>query len=151
VKLRQFLAPEIKAGLVTLFEDAQAITIRIASRNALANKNMFDSGAATLDASYTNLLVRIGEALNEEKGAVSINGYSDNQPIRTPRFPSNVELSQARADAVAALIRGKLTDPKRVRAVGKGDVDPIADNNTAEGRQQNRRTEIVLIRTSDAM
>lgn len=151
VKLRQFLAPEIKAGLVTIIQDAQAITVRVASRNTLANRNMFDSGTSTLDGSYAPLLNRIGDALNDEPGDVMINGYTDDQPIKTPRFPSNYELSQARADAVASIIRPRLKDPKRMRAQGKGQVDPIADNKTAEGRQQNRRTEIVLVRPSDAM
>ncbi len=77
-----------------------------------------------------------------------INGYTDDQKIRTARFPSNFELSQARADAVADVIRTKLSDPKRVTAKGRGESDPIAPNTTADGRQQNRRTEVVLVRAS---
>jgi len=143
-KLHQFLAPEIKAGLVTVFEDAQSVTVR------LAGKTMFASGTANLASNYTNLLARIGEALQDEPGRVMVNGYTDNQPIHTVRFPSNFDLSQARADAVATLVAAHLSDPKRVTAQGKGEADPIADNATAEGRQQNRRTEIVLVRTGDA-
>ena len=75
-----------------------------------------------------------------------VNGYTDNQPIHTVQFPSNWQLSQARADAVAKVIAAKLTDPKRMRAVGKGDDDPIAPNTTPEGRQSNRRTEVVVVR-----
>ena len=74
-----------------------------------------------------------------------VNGYTDNQPIRTARFPSNFELSQARADAVAAVLRAKLSDPNaRAAPRASGDADPIASNATPDGRQQNRRTEIVL-------
>jgi type VI secretion system protein ImpK len=142
-KLHQFLAPEIKAGLVVVLEDAQSVTVR------LTNRNMFGSGEATLAGGYTELLGRIGAALQDEKGAVQVNGYTDNQPIHTARFPSNFELSQARADAVARLVAAKLSDPKRVHAVGRADADPLAANTTAEGRQQNRRTEIVLTRTID--
>jgi type VI secretion system protein ImpK len=141
-KLRTFLAPEIKAGLVEVLEDPQATTVR------LTNRNMFGSGSATLNASYLPLLGRIGEALQAEKGEVLVNGYTDNQPIHTVQFPSNWQLSQARADAVAKVLAAKLTDPKRVRAVGKGDTDPIAPNTTPEGRQSNRRTEIVLMKTA---
>ena len=144
-KLRQFLAPEIKEGLVQVFEDAQTVTVR------LTNRNMFGSGEAALGGIYPPLLVRIGDALQGEPGQVQVNGYTDNQPIRTARFPSNFELSQARADAVAAALRGRLSDPKRLQAKGKGDADPIAANASADGRQQNRRTEIVLVRPSDAM
>jgi len=142
-KLHQFLAPEIKAGLVTVFEDAQSVTVR------LAGKTMFASGTANLAANYTNLLQRIGDALQDEPGKVMVNGYTDNQPIHTMRFPSNFDLSQARAQAVAKLVAAHLSDPKRVVAQGKGEADPIADNATPEGRQQNRRTEIVLVRTGE--
>jgi type VI secretion system protein ImpK len=141
-KLRQFLAPEIKQGRVVVLEDAQSITVR------LTNRNMFGSGSAELNASYVPLLTRIGEALNDEKGSVQINGYTDNQPIHTVQFPSNWQLSQARADAVSKVLAAHLTDPKRAKAVGKGDDDPIAPNTTADGRQSNRRTEIVVVKTA---
>jgi type VI secretion system protein ImpK len=144
-KLRQFLAPEIKAGLVQVLEDAQATTVRV------TNRNMFGSGEATLAASAAPLIGHIGDALNDEPGNVSVYGFTDDQPIHTPRFPSNFELSQARADAVAALLRTHLKDAARLHAKGKGQSDPIASNATADGRQQNRRTEIVLVRASNAM
>ena len=89
-------------------------------------------------------------ALQDEKGDVLINGYTDNQPIHTVQFPSNWQLSQSRADAVAKVVESKLSDPKRVRAVGKGDADPIATNATPAGREANRRTEVVLMKVSSA-
>ena len=140
-KLRQFLAPEIKAGLVVVLEDAQSITVRLTGRT------MFAPSEATLSAGYDGILNRIGEALQDEPGAVVIKGYTDNQPIHTARFPSNFELSQARADTVGRIIKAKLTDPKRVTIVGKADADPLATNATPDGRQQNRRTEVELTRT----
>jgi len=140
--LHKFLAPEIKAGLVEVFEDPQSITVR------LTNRSMFASGSATLNPSYLPLLQRIGTALQDEKGDVLINGYTDNQPIHTVQFPSNWQLSQARADAVANVIESRLTDPKRVRAAGKGDADPLESNATPAGRERNRRTEILLMKTS---
>jgi type VI secretion system protein ImpK len=140
--LHQFLEPEIKAGLVEVFEDPQSITVR------LTNRSMFGSGSAILNPSYLPLLQRIGTALQDEKGDVLINGYTDNQPIHTVQFPSNWQLSQARADAVAEVVKSRLTDPKRVRAVGKGDADPLESNATPAGRERNRRTEIVLMKTS---
>jgi type VI secretion system protein ImpK len=139
-KLRQFLAPEIKQGLVTVLDDAQTVTVR------LTNRNMFASGSAELAASYQPLIGRIGVALQDEQGQVMVNGYTDNQPIHSPRFPSNYELSRARAEAVAGLIRAKLTDPARVHVQGKAAAEPLAPNTTPVGRQQNRRTEIVLLR-----
>ena len=136
--VHKFLEPEIKAGLVQVFDDPQATTVRV------ANRNMFPSGQATLNPAYLPLMARIGQALEAENGEVIVNGYTDNQPIRTVRFPSNFQLSQARADAVAKLLDEHLSKPGRVHAEGKGDSDPIAPNTTAEGRQQNRRTDIVL-------
>ena len=144
-KLREFLSPEIKAGLVVVLEDAQTVTVR------LTNRNMFASGEALLGPSYPALLVRIGDALEGEPGAVTVNGYTDNQNIRTARFPSNFELSQVRADTVATSLRARLKEPARVTAKGRADHDPIAPNATADGRQQNRRTEIVLTRASDSI
>ena len=72
--------------------------------------------------------------------------YTDDQPVRTVRFPSNFQLSVARANAVRAIIVRDLGDPARVSAEGRADADPIASNATAEGREQNRRIEIVLHR-----
>ena len=139
-RLRTFLAPEIRQGLVQVLEDAQAITIRI------NNRNMFASGEATLNSTYLPLLDRIGSALEDEPGRVLVLGYTDNQPIRTARFPSNYQLSAARADTAARIVTNKLTDRNRVRAEGRADTEPLASNATAEGRQQNRRTDIVLIK-----
>ena len=137
-RLRKFLEPEIRAGLVQVFEDAQTVTVR------LTNRNMFGSGQATLGAAYLPLLQRIGEAIQDEPGQVVVKGYTDNQKIRTARFPSNFELSLARADAVADVLRSKVSDQKRITTKGLGEANPIADNANADGRQQNRRTEIEL-------
>jgi type VI secretion system protein ImpK len=143
-KLHEFLAPEINAGLVQVFEDGQSVTVR------LANRKMFASGNAVLGADYLPLLQRIGDALQDEPGSVFVNGYTDNQPIHTIRFPSNAELSQARAEAVAAVLQKRLSDPaSRLHVQGKGEADPIATNATPDGRQQNRRTEIVLVRRAE--
>jgi len=139
-RLRTFLAPEIAQGLVTVAEDAQSITVRI------ANRNMYASGAATVTESYIPLLERIGTALQEEPGRVLVVGHTDNQPIRTARFPSNWQLSQARAESAARVIAARLSDPARLRAEGKADTDPVAPNATPEGRQQNRRTDVVVVK-----
>lgn len=141
-KLRGFLAPEIKAGLVDVFETPQATTVR------LTNRDMFASGSGALNAAALPLLGRIAAALNDAPGAITVNGYTDNQPIHTVQFPSNWQLSQARAEAVAKVLAAHLADPARVRATGRGDADPLSPNTTPEGRQANRRTEIVLTRAA---
>jgi type VI secretion system protein ImpK len=135
-----FLKPEIDEGLVTVIGDHAMPIVRI------RNKGMFPSGSATVNQGYYRLLERIGSALRQEKGPVQVIGYTDNQPIRTVRFPSNFQLSTSRAEAARDLILKQLLQPERVTAVGKADADPIAANTNEEGRDQNRRIEVVLRR-----
>ena len=135
-----FLKPEIDQGLVTVLGDHSMPIVRI------RNQGMFPSGSATVNQGYYRLLERIGAALRQEKGPVQVIGYTDNQPIHTVRFPSNFQLSTARADAARDLVVKALGDPGRVTAIGKADADPIAPNTTEEGRNQNRRIEVVLRR-----
>jgi type VI secretion system protein ImpK len=135
-----FLKPEIDQGLVTVLGDHAMPIVRI--RNA----GMFVSGSATVAQSYVRLLERIGEALKVEKGPVTVDGYTDNQPIHTVQFPSNFQLSQSRADAARAIIVRALGDPGRVAAQGHADADPVASNASPAGRDQNRRIEVVLRR-----
>ena len=135
-----FLKPEIDQGLVTVLGTHAMPIVRI------RNSGMFASGSAVVSAKYVSLLKRIGEALKREKGPVDVVGYTDNQPIHTVQFPSNYQLSKARADAARAIIVEDLGDPGRVTAEGRADADPIAPNTTAEGRDQNRRIEVTLRR-----
>ena len=138
--LREFLKPEIDQGLVTVFGDARPVTVRIKSRG------MFASGSATVEPRFVQTLQRIGLGLREEPGRVQVIGHSDNQPIRTVRFPSNFHLSAARADAASAIIAAATGDPSRFTTEGRADAEPIADNRTADGREENRRIEVVLLR-----
>jgi len=75
---------------------------------------------------------------------IDIKGYTDNRPIKTNRFPSNWELSAIRATTVLRYFVNRGIDPARLSATGYADLFPIADNNTREGRAQNRRVEFVL-------
>ena len=78
-----------------------------------------------------------------------IAGHTDNQPIRTARFPSNWHLSQERADVVRTEL-GKLVEPARLRAEGRADTQPLVDNTTPAGRARNRRVEVTLFVTAEA-
>ena len=73
-------------------------------------------------------------------------GHTDNQPIHTARFQSNLELSEARARAAADLLAAANGIPARFTAEGRADFEPVASNGTAEGRAENRRIEVVLLR-----
>jgi type VI secretion system protein ImpK len=138
--LRTFLAPEIKQGLVAVLGTEQAPLVRI------RNRGLFGSGRAVVESGFIPLLQRIGEALKTEKGHVTVIGYTDNQPIHTVQFPSNFQLSTARAEAAKAIIAKALGDPSRITAEGRADADPVATNATPEGREANRRIEVLLQR-----
>jgi type VI secretion system protein ImpK len=107
---------------------------------------MFASGEATLNTVYGPLLDRIGGALQDEPGRVLVVGHTDNQPIRTARFPSNWHLSSARAEAAREVIARAIGTGARVRSDGRGEAEPVATNATAEGRDENRRIEVQLVR-----
>ncbi|MGG5820961.1 type VI secretion system protein TssL, long form [Falsiroseomonas sp. HW251] len=139
-KLRQFLAPEIQQGLVTVDGTDAAPLVRI------RNRGMFPSGSATLNTAFLPLMARIGEALRDERGPVLVIGHSDNQPIRTVAFPSNFHLSAARAEAARQAILRSLGDPGRITSEGRADTEPVADNATPDGREANRRIEVLLRR-----
>lgn len=139
-RVSQFLEAEIKEGIVTVFQDANTITVR------LAGKGMFGSGSDSLKAAFKVPLERVAAALKETKGPVIVVGHSDNQPIKSARFPSNMALSLARAEAVQSTLAKLIDDPKRLTAEGRADKEPIVSNDTADGRATNRRIEIVLVR-----
>lgn len=140
VTLREFLKPEIDQGLLTVFGDGRSVTVRLKSRG------MFASGSATVEPRFVPILERVGQGLRTEPGRVQVIGHSDNQPIRTVRFPSNFHLSAARAEAATAIIAAATGNAGRFTTEGRADAEPIADNRTAEGREENRRIEVVLLR-----
>ena len=141
-KLAGFLAPEVASGLVTIAGTEAVPIVRIHT------SGMFRSGSAEIEASFLPLLKRIGDALAAEPGPVSVIGYTDNQPIHTVAFPSNFQLSSARAKAAAGVI-GAALDPSRLQVEGRADADPVASNDTPAGREQNRRIEVVLRRSGN--
>jgi type VI secretion system protein ImpK len=134
-KTADFLHPEIKAGLVSVVGTPTMPIIRI------QNAGMFDSGSAVLQPKFVPILVRVAAALQTRTGPIRIIGYTDNRPIHTVAFPSNFQLSRARAQAAARIIGAKI-DPGRLITEGRADADPIDTNDTPGGRQQNRRIEI---------
>jgi type VI secretion system protein ImpK len=139
-KLRGFLRPEIEQGLVAVIGTDSVPVVRI------RNRGLFPSGSAEVQPKFTPLLERIGQALGEERGPVQVIGYTDNQPIRSVQFPSNFQLSASRAKAAAAIIAHGIGSPSRISTEGRADADPIANNATPEGREENRRIEVVLRR-----
>ncbi|WFS68836.1 type VI secretion system protein TssL, long form [Agrobacterium leguminum] len=141
-KLMAFLQPEVERKLVTLADVNGRLRIRI------NNSGLFSTGSADVSPQFRDLIQRIGGALAAEKFRAVVIGYTDTVPIKTVEFPSNWHLSEARAKAVGDIL-SQFAGPEAILTEGRADSDPIADNKTEEGRQINRRTEIMVLTNPD--
>ena len=110
----------------------------------VTDKVLFDSGSAALRPQGIGLLALVGDALKAVPNPVLIDGYTDNVPIDTSQFPSNLFLSSTRSDQVAEYFMSMGLSEARLFPEGLGDRDPIASNSTAAGRARNRRVEIIV-------
>lgn len=109
---------------------------------------LFDTGKAELKPEALGVLEALAAELNQLSHSIRVEGHTDNVPIHNPYFPSNWELSTARAARVVRFfIDVGGIDPSRLSAVGYGEHRPIATNATPEGRARNRRVDIVLLRS----
>ena len=106
---------------------------------------LFPSGVARIAPQAQGVLDSLGRILAPFPNPLRIEGYTDNKPISTPQFPSNWELSAARAASVARLFADHGVALNRLGIMGWGEVRPIADNSTEEGRNRNRRVLVVVL------
>jgi len=115
----------------------------------LAEQIFFDSGRATLKPGGKAVLKKVGEALKGyEDKVIRVVGHTDNVPLAKSlqgTFPTNWDLSVARATTVVRYLQEVGVPPERMIPSGRGEYDPVAPNDTPEGRQKNRRIEIILI------
>ncbi|OMG75195.1 type VI secretion system protein TssL, long form [Burkholderia ubonensis] len=137
-KLRTLLEEEIAAGTVSVDESAHRSSI------TLRGDAMFAPGSASINAAISPVIVKIAGEIAKVAGKVTVLGYTDNVPIRSPQFASNDALSMERATQVAQILQASGVPASRLEAIGKGDADPVGDNRNAMGRAQNRRVEIVV-------
>ena len=134
-------SPGVTASIDTQIH-SRALVIRL-----LTDDVVFDSGSATLKPEAAPLLAKISALVNVDAShPISVGGHTDDVPIATGRFPSNWELSAARAAGVARFLTGHGVAATRLEATGVADQRPIATNTTEEGRSRNRRVEIALLR-----
>jgi len=116
---------------------------------SLNELGFFDSGKAALLPGAAEKIERIANVLSLHKLELRVEGNSDDQPIHTPEFRSNWELSTARAMAVMQLlVDNSGFDPRKISVVGYGQYRPVADNSTPEGRRMNRRVDLVVVSTT---
>ncbi len=130
------------AKSVTATIEARGLVIRV-----LTDDLLFASGQATLEARADGLLSEIAQLLNvDETHPISVEGNTDNVPIQSSQFPSNWELSTARASTVVRFLIAHGVSPNRLTASGNAEQRPFDSNATAAGRARNRRVEIVMRR-----
>ena len=113
---------------------------------AMSDKLLFQSGSARLDKRGEEALGKLAEVLNKQTDIdVFIEGHTDNKPINTVQFKDNWDLSVIRATSVVRiLIKNYGVNPLQIQPSGRGEYMPVDDNETAEGRSKNRRTEIIM-------
>jgi len=137
------LTEEVKKGQLQVRQYRDMLTVDV------AEQLLFDSGRADLKESGKAVLKKVGEALKGyEDKVIRIVGHTDNIPITKSlqkRFPSNWELSVARATTVVRYLQEVGVPPERMIASGRAEYQPIGENDSVEGRRKNRRTEITLV------
>jgi chemotaxis protein MotB len=106
---------------------------------------LFPSGSATLAPSAIDILGRLAESLRSVPNPIRVEGHTDDRPINTLAFPSNWELSAARASSVVHLFSSRDIEPARLAVIGLGEYRPVKSNTTSEGRNANRRVVIVIL------
>jgi chemotaxis protein MotB len=112
---------------------------------SLAEAGFFPSGSAALRPEATGALLALARTFDEPSYRITVEGHTDNVPVRNTKYGSNWELSTARASAVVALFIEKAgLPPKRLSASGYGEFKPVALNDGEEGRAKNRRVDVVI-------
>jgi chemotaxis protein MotB len=112
----------------------------------LSSSLLFSSGEALPTDMAFSIIEKIAKILAPYENPVHIEGFTDNLPINTAQFPSNWELSTARAASIVRMLAMDGVNPGRLAAVGYGEFQPVADNALAEGRARNRRVVLVISR-----
>lgn len=116
----------------------EGLTLRI------ADNLLFASGQAELMYEGMVLISQLTDILQQFEGEISVEGHTDNIPINTPRFPSNWELSSARAISVLLFLEQEGIADTRMRAIGYADTRPLQPNDSPQSRAGNRRVELIL-------
>jgi len=135
----EVMQPLIKSGQVQVTQSPKGITVEI---NA---STLFNSGDAVLQADSVNALSAIAKVLQETDAPIQVEGHTDNIPIRSSLFPSNWELSSARAGSVVRLFTEMGVPASRMVAIGYADNRPLDANTTLEGRTRNRRVNVLIL------
>ncbi len=142
-EIERMLKKLIEEELVTVSKTNLGVEIEIKS------SMLFSSGSANLAEKAKPALNKIAKILGKIDNDINVEGFTDNVPIHTLMYPSNWELSSARASSVVRLFVSSNIASKRLKVIGFGEFQPVADNNTVEGRNRNRRVTIFVLNSPD--
>jgi chemotaxis protein MotB len=137
-QVMQALGPLVQNGQVRVSESARGMAVEI---NA---SMLFKSAQATLEPDSQRALIAVAQVLAPGDNPIEVEGHTDRDPISTPQFPSNWELSGARASSVVRLFVDNGVAPPRLVASGYADTRPVDSNETPEGRTRNRRVTVLI-------
>ena len=140
-QIDQQLQGLVSVGESKIYGNEEWIDIQL-SANVL-----FESGSAEVNQQAVPIFREVASVFEQVENDIAIIGHTDNIPISNAEFANNWELSSARAVSIVSLLAFQGIAPERLSAIGRGEYEPIADNSTEEGRQQNRR---VVLRISRA-
>jgi len=138
-RLHEAMGPLVASGKVRITQNNRGVTVEI---NASV---LFDEGDAELTGDARPTLQAVADLLKDDRHAIEVEGHTDDTPIATGRYPSNWELSAARASTVVRLFAAGGVAEKRLAAVGRAANVPIAPNDGAEGRARNRRVAVTVL------
>ncbi|MBV8049204.1 MAG: flagellar motor protein MotD [Paludibacterium sp.] len=137
--MRRILEPLVKGGQVKISQNPKGIEIEI------KDSALFQTGQAQPSDNSVQVLTQVATLLTRVDNSVSVEGFTDNVPIKTANFPSNWELSAARAGSVVRLFQENGVAPDRLVAVGRAENMPVASNDASDGRARNRRVSITVL------
>jgi len=138
-RLNQVFADQTAGGNVTVVNRPDGVMLEI------ADTSLFTSGTAQPSAQAAALIARVAQAIGSGNARVIVEGHTDNQPISSAQFPSNWELSSARAASVARALQEHGVSTDRLTASGMAQTRPRASNDSEQGRRQNRRVSIIIL------
>jgi chemotaxis protein MotB len=149
-KFRKEAVPESMRNMIEKIDSLPEVETENAEKGMvirIAGNIFFDSGRSVINPGGLLLLEKIGSLISQLPNRVRIEGHTDNVPIATEAFPSNWDLSAARAVNIVKFLSDRMNIyPRRLSAVGYGESRPIKTNDTSENRALNRRVEIVLLK-----
>lgn len=137
--LKQVLSPLIDQHLVNINPTKRGVEIDISA------SLLFKTGEATLQPGALDVLRQVSVVLSNEELPVEVEGHTDDIPIMTAQFPSNWELSSARASSVVRMMISNGVPEKRLAVVGLASNQPLAPNDSSENRAKNRRVNITIV------